>query len=157
MFQSPLRWPNGWPVTHWNERRSDRAFQTTPGKAVDDLYSELRKLRADHVLISTNLPLSLKGAPILSDAISLVREPGVVLHFQRGDRPFCLAQDAFSTIFGNLRSVGLAIEALRQMERHGGDRLAARAFDGFAALPSPSAAKQWRAVLGITTTGNRSD
>ena len=31
-----------------------------------------------------------------------------------------MATDAFSNIAANVRSLGLAIEALRQLERHGG-------------------------------------
>jgi hypothetical protein len=51
--------------------------------------------------------------------------------------------------------VMLAIEAMRQLERHGGGHMMQRAFDGFAQLPPPSGSAQtapkrpWRTVLGL--------
>jgi hypothetical protein len=47
---------------------------------------------------------------------------------------------------GNMRSLTISIEGLRQMERHGGATMMERAFDGFAALPPPEDC--WR-ILGI--------
>jgi hypothetical protein len=48
-----------------------------------------------------------------------------------------MAQDRFWSIIGNMRSLTISIEGLRQMERHGGATMMERAFDGFAALPPP--------------------
>jgi DnaJ-domain-containing protein 1 len=49
-------------------------------------------------------------------------------------------------VAGNLRSLGLAIEAMRQLERHGGGAMMERAFSGFAALPAPRSC--WE-ILGL--------
>jgi hypothetical protein len=48
----------------------------------------------------------------------------------------------------NYRSLGLAISAMCQRERHGGGAMMNGAFDGFAALPSPKSAAK-RSVLGL--------
>lgn len=68
--------------------------------------------------------------------------------------PLVMARDAFSRVEDNLRSLALAIEYLRGMERHGGAFMMDRAFTGFVALPSPGATSQperpWRVVLNFT-------
>src|SRR5204862_2536341 len=49
------------------------------------------------------------------------------------------------------RSLGIAIEAMRAIERHGGGHMMQRSFDGFAQLPPPGGhgyhKKPWRTVL----------
>jgi len=55
-----------------------------------------------------------------------------------------------------LRSLALAIEGLRQLERHGGSLMLERAFTGFLAIAPPAWKKPWREVFGIKPnwTGN---
>ena len=57
-----------------------------------------------------------------------------------------MACDRFERIAANMRSLGLAIEAMRQLERHGGGVMMERAFAGFAAIAPP---RDWRRVLGF--------
>lgn len=57
-----------------------------------------------------------------------------------------MASDRFYTIEGNMRSIGLAIEAMRQLERHGGGAMMERAFSGFVALAPPKSC--WE-ILGL--------
>lgn len=61
-----------------------------------------------------------------------------------------MARDAFDSVHDNLRSVGLAVEHLRGLERHGGATMMERAFEGFMALPEPgnaSHARPWWKVF----------
>jgi len=54
-------------------------------------------------------------------------------------------------VHDNLRSIGLAVNHLRGLERHGGATMMERAFSGFAALPPPNAGQRersWREVFG---------
>jgi hypothetical protein len=48
-----------------------------------------------------------------------------------------MAQDDYWDVAANFRSLALAIEAMRQLERHGGGVMMERAFSGFTALPAP--------------------
>ena len=48
-----------------------------------------------------------------------------------------MACDRFDNAAANMRSLGLAIEAMRQLERHGVGTMMERAFTGFVALPAP--------------------
>jgi hypothetical protein len=56
-----------------------------------------------------------------------------------------MARDGFSSVAGNLRSLAMAIEGLRQLERHGGSLVLERAFEGFRAIAPPGSpgAKCW--------------
>jgi hypothetical protein len=46
--------------------------------------------------------------------------------FALKDRRLAMARDRFNTVAGNLRSLTLAIEAMRQLERHGGSTMMER-------------------------------
>jgi hypothetical protein len=48
-------------------------------------------------------------------------------------------------------SAGLAIEGLRQLERHGGSLMLERAFVGFLAIAPPDRKRPWREALGVKT------
>lgn len=146
----PLRWPEGWDRTAPADRRDSRRFQVTFDRAMQDLSHNLQMLAADSIVMSSYLPLGRRGEALGGSARTRFEDPGVAVYFFRGGKEYVLAQDEFDTPLGNLRSIGLALEGLRQLERHGGAHLAERAFGGFAALPPPPPAKRpWREVLGL--------
>jgi hypothetical protein len=80
-------------------------------------------------------------------------DPGVALYFRRGGQLLVMACDRYGNRAANCRSIGIAVTAMRSLERHGGGALADRALSGFAALPPPadklSAEVDWREVLGL--------
>lgn len=144
----PLRWPEGWERTPPARRRDSGHFQVTFERAMKDLFAHLTALHAKSIVLSSFLPLGRDGNVLGGNARTRYADPGVAVYFFRGERQFVLARDAFDSPLANLRSVGLALEGLRQVERHGGAHLAERAFGGFAALPPPPAPeKPWREVL----------
>jgi hypothetical protein len=80
--------------------------------------------------------------------------PGVAVYFQFRARPMVMARDAYRTAASNIRSIGLAIDGMRSIERHGGGEMMQRSFEGFAQLPPPAGSKAaelrpWRVVLGM--------
>lgn len=132
----PLAWPDGWPRTKANERKRP-PFQITFDMARHHLREELRRMgaRGGDVIISSNLPLRKRdGEAYSDDATVLLDDPGVAVYFTRGKKQFVIARDAYNTVLGNLRSVGLAVEHLRGLERHGGAPMLERAFAGFAQI-----------------------
>jgi hypothetical protein len=136
--QHPLRWPMGWARTHSLRRRYGNFLQISLEGAIEKLARGLRLLGARNVVLSRN---ELDG----------VRDPGVAIYFALARRQMVMACDRYVSQADNARSLGLAMSAMRQLERHGGGAMMARAFDGFAALPSPDAAtRSWREVLGIS-------
>lgn len=148
----PLEWPDGWPRA---KSRKDfhpfgsRTYPLTFDSARQDLLGELKRLGAKNVVLSTNVPLRSDGMPHASAARTRIDDPGVAVYFTLKDRPLAMARDGFANIAANVRSLYLAVEGLRQMERHGGSYMMERAFSGFLALPAPGAARSWREVLNF--------
>lgn len=133
----PLKWPPGWP-RHRGAQDSDTRFKG-PTFQWDRVYrglkDELRRIGATNIVVSTNQPLRGDGAPYAQQRN--IQDTGVAVYFTRNGKPLVMAQDRFWSIIGNMRSLTMAIEGLRQMERHGGATMMERAFDGFTALPAP--------------------
>jgi hypothetical protein len=136
---APLQWPDGWPRTDIKDRRDGSArFSTQAGPvsfvaAGQKLLDELRLLPAKNVVITYD-----HG------------DPSIAVYFTRSDNQYAIARDYYHTQADNLRSIGLAIAAMRQLERHGGSAMADRAFSGFVALPAPQ--NCWD-LLGIKKEG----
>lgn len=142
----PLQWPEGWTRTEPGRRKSNSPFSTTYDRALKHLMNELRLMGARNIVVSSNIPIRQDGLPFADAARRRIDDPGVAVYFQRGQRTTVMARDAYWSVHDNLRSIGLAVEHLRGMERHGGAQMMDRAFEGFTALPTP---KTWREILGI--------
>lgn len=144
----PLHWPAGWPRTPAHERKDGRSkfsrqdWRTGGYKPIsvatarDKMLEELRLLGAEPGLtvISSDVPLRNDGLPRSGWNPD---DPGVAVYFVLDGEPMVMARDAFTGVAENLRSLTLAIEALRQLHRHGGGVMLKRAFAGFSALPPP--------------------
>lgn len=156
----PLAWPEGWPRIKGEHRRH------WPGGAVRDfdatrktLFNEFRLLGADGatIVISANVQLRQDGFMRADAARLRISDPGVALYFNLRKRPMSMARDAYGTPAENLRSLTLAIEHLRGLERHGGAHMMERAFAGFGQLPPPTGGQSvqvdWRAELGPLPDG----
>lgn len=142
----PLTWPDGWKRTSDRDRTDTNRFNTTFDKARRELVRELDMLGASNVVISSWLPLRRDGNPRSDLSRRRLDDPGVSVYFTLRKRQMVMARDAFWTVHDNLRSIGLSIEGLRQMERHGGAAMVERAFEGFLAIEPP---KSWRKILGF--------
>lgn len=148
----PLQWPEGWPRTAASLRESDRRFSGSVyglamGRARDQLVDELERMGARDLVVSSNVALRRDGLPYSDQR--RIEDPGVAVYFTLKKRPLAMAQDRFVSVAGNMRSLGLAIEAMRQLERHGGGHMMERAFTGFVALAPPDWKKPWREVMGL--------
>lgn len=146
----PLKWPDGWPRAR-GRRAGTFGKDLQYDRAVAQLEAELGRLRAAHVVISCNMKPSRVSADPRADPRS---DPGVAIYFQYGGKAMAMAQDSFDSVAKNMRSLFLAIEAMRAIERHGGGYMMQRSFEGFAALPPPADAKgyekrPWRTVLEL--------
>lgn len=151
----PLQWPEGWPRTPTDRRERGWQFkkQGTNGwrdklvsfaDARDRLYEELRRLGAKLPIVSTNHPTDRYGIP--TESKKRVPDEGVAVYFKLHGGQMVMACDRFDNAAANMRSLGLAIEAMRQLERHGGGTMIERAFTGFVALPAPKSPHE---ILGV--------
>jgi len=149
----PLQWPPGWPRTPAAKRRDSRyQFKRSSGdgyrqklwtfaEARDSLSLELDRFGARNIVLSTNFELTLQGLPRKTAGVD---DQGVAVYFTLKGRPMVMACDLHVRAEENMRSLALALDALRTLQRHGGGVMMEKAFEGFSALPAP---KSWREVL----------
>lgn len=153
----PLQWPPGWErgknpfqtARFGRARRTDwqgntsRARPLTVAEALLRVRQSLERMGVadDDVVISSNLSLRLDGQPRSGQPEP--GDPGVAVYWLRKGDAQCMAIDQYDTVAGNLGAIAATLEALRAIERHGGAAILDRAFTGFAALPSPTAADWW--------------
>lgn len=155
----PLAWPEGWPRTPAGQRKdtkynfkkkrwnsSSSPFWTF-AEARDALLNELERLGARAMVLSTNYDVRLDGLPRSGGRTP--DDTGIAVYFTLRGRQMVMACDMHLRAEENMRSIALAIEAMRQLERHGGGTMMERAFTGFAAIAAPGARRSWREVLGI--------
>lgn len=137
----PLTWPDRQCRTPYGRRRAAK-FKAGLGQARDELLRELQLLGAKDVLVSSNVPTRRDGL-MYSDARQ-PDDPGVAVYFDRRLNvpnapgqwsPFVIACDSYSKVQWNLRAIGVTVEALRAIQRHGASEMLEQAFTGFAALP----------------------
>jgi hypothetical protein len=137
----PLRWPEGWARTP-KPRRAP--FQVSHYMALTELLAEIKLLRGDYIVISSNMPVRRDGLPHVN-----ARQPadtGVAVYFRLKDRQIAIACDKWNSVGDNIRAIGLSVAAMRGLDRWGASGILDRVFDGFVALPpKPSC---W-SILGI--------
>lgn len=151
----PLQWPVAWPRT---ERPQRSAFSTSLAAARDEVRSELRRLGASDVVISTNIITNLDGSYRSKQRVPDDR--GVAVYFKLNGEDQCFPCDRWLGVEENLHAIALSIEALRGLDRWGAKEMVAAAFKGFKALPAsaivtPYTAKPWNEVLGVQPDASR--
>lgn len=57
----PLSWPEDWPRTHPKDQRTMSQWKGTANKYRDALITELQRMKSPSSVISTNVPLTLRG------------------------------------------------------------------------------------------------
>jgi hypothetical protein len=161
----PLAWPPGWPRTPRHKRQDSKYRFKRQGSlyapksdfwtfaaARNEMISELERIGARSVVLSTNYELRLDGLPRSSGPTP--DDTGVAIYFQLAGKPMVMACDMHQRAEENMRSITLALEAMRQLKRHGGGMMMERAFAGFAALAPPRSC--WD-VLGLRPGAPRSE
>ena len=143
----PLYWPDGWPRTM---HRRNGPYSVSFVKARDDLANELRMLGGSKVVISTNVPIRRDSLPMAN--YSEPRDPGVAVYWWEGSGAKrverVIACDSWLRVKDNLRASGLAIAALRALQRSGASQILDRAFVGLTALAASNPVRTWREVFG---------
>ncbi len=153
----PLQWPTGRPRTQYHQRESGK-FDVTFARARDNIVAEVKMLCGGRwandplTVISTNVALRRDGLPLAGQRTP--EDVGVAVYFTYKKRQMSFACDRWQKIEHNMQAIAKTIEALRGIARWGtGDMLEA-AFNGFMALPSPTAVRTWREVLDLLHANN---
>lgn len=131
----PLTWPSSWPRS---EFRTRARYRVSFSQARDELFKRAKRQFPKGFALTTNIPLRLDGRPLSSP--HYVSDPAVALwwiHPEEGYR--VLASDRYDSVLGNMRAVGLALEALVALERSGAEQVLERAVRSFNVpeLPRP--------------------
>lgn len=129
----PLTWPIGWPRTKDWDRKSG-PFQMPAGKTRSLLSRELALLGAENVVISSNIMTRRDGLPYARQPQP--DDPGVCLYFTLHGKELSMPCDRWATVDANLRAIGMAVQAIRGMDRWGTGQMVDAAFSGFTALPA---------------------
>lgn len=173
----PLQWPEGWRRTPAGKRVTGR-FNKKERRRMSDSYSynasqnltvadavrrvldEIKlftrtgqswRIDPSDVIISTNVAVRNDGLP--RSGQKAPADPGVAVYWLeivKGARvQRVMAIDQYLTVADNLAAIAATLDAMRAIERHGGAQILDRAFTGFTALPSPTANRHWREVIGV--------
>jgi hypothetical protein len=129
----------------------DAQFKTSFADARDGLLEELRRMRADGVVLSTNVELRRDGLPYAGRTPG---DPAVAVYFTWRGQQYAFACDCWQKVEHNLQAIRKTIEAVRGIERWGTGEMVTAAFAGFKALPEqagPSSGTTWWAVLGFSS------
>lgn len=134
----PQDFPLAWPAERERTpppRRVAGRFKTTFQAAWDALVHETEKLHDAQdrdVVISTNVPLSADGLPVVALSRKPIADPGVCVYVWREGRPYALACDTYIEVRHNMRALWATIQALRTVQRHATGTLLAQSMAGFA-------------------------
>ncbi len=145
----PLAWPDTWPRA--KERERNNRFRTGFGVVRDSLVTELTRMGATGVIISTNVPLMARGvkAGLPYANFKEPDDPGVAVYFKLDGDQHVVACDKWLTVCENMNAMLKTVNALRGIERWGATEILKKAFSGFKALPSPEIEPWWQ-VLGVS-------
>lgn len=147
--QYPLSWPKGRKRSPYRSQSKFKIGDRT--KVVRFLFEQLRMAKSKNQVVSTNLKPRLDGEFSTREAIG---DPGVAIYFTRNGKELCMAVDRYYTVYENLYAAGKCIEAIRSIERWGGEALVEQTFGGFAALPAPESQEKpwWEIFSGFLGT-----
>jgi hypothetical protein len=76
----PLSWPSDWPRTRPQDQRPMASWKGTANKYRDALVTELSRMESPSAVISSNVPLNLRGA--MTAGVE-PRDVGVAVYFSR--------------------------------------------------------------------------
>lgn len=109
----PLTWcPPSQERTPINKRAS-ASYRAGFAKARDDLLDELRLFGADHVVISSNIPLRKDGLPYAN--FKEPTDPGISVYFRIKKQSYAISCDAWDKAKDNLGAIGKYVAALRMI------------------------------------------
>lgn len=154
----PLYWPDGWPRTTW---RKPGPYKVSPGQAIDDLRRELRLLGARQIVVSSNVPIRGDGVPYAGGMTRRYDDPGAAVYFAWKDEQYVIACDRWHHVWQNVRACGIAVGAMRSLDRTGATEVMRRGFQGFKALPEGQDTREeppprpWWEVLQVSPDASK--
>jgi len=87
----PLAWPESWPRTRPQDQKSNATWRRTANQYREELAKELDRIKAPVAVISTNVPLTLRGQ--MTPGVE-PRDVGVAIYFSKPIKEDFRWQDA---------------------------------------------------------------
>lgn len=146
-----LNWPASQPRTPKTQTSKFRDHSVA--SILLDLEAELGRwgVLSSSITITGEMPVGKSGRFISGWRIG--DDHGVAVYWKKGDQPFVMAIDRYDRPEDNLHAVVKSIEALRSLERWGGNGIANQAMQGFMELPGQVSGDgiqaHWSTVLGV--------
>lgn len=142
----PCAWPVGWLRTPLQKRKFSN-YQKSFVDSRDSIVSQLKRLGAKEIIVSTNQPLRRDGLPA---AVTIEPEdPAVAVYWVDDQGSRVIACDRWRKLRENMRAVDVSIGALAALQRAGATQILEKAYDGFAALAADNQRQRpWRVVFG---------
>lgn len=133
---------------------SQARFDAALGRSRDKLLGELRRMRAQSIVISSNVETKGDGTPYANRRQP--SDPGVAVYFVRNKQQQCIPCDRWDKVEDNIHAIYLTVAALRGIERWGSGKMMDAAFTGFKALPTATI-MQWWQVLNLPSNATADD
>lgn len=147
----PLQWPVGYARTQEQEINGKFRQNRTIRQEIEALTVELRRLDAEEVVISCNIPLRRNGERDWEYPRKRIEDAGVAVYFKREGVSQVLCCDAWHTMEHNARALTKTIEALRGLELWKASEILKRAFSGLKVLPAQAESLSlWWEILGVS-------
>lgn len=142
----PLQWPVSWPRARarYHAKWREEGHLLSMSAALDRLYLELERMRADRIVVSSNVRPAGYRAELTREQ---AQDPGAAVYFRLKGQPRVLACDKWMRTPDNIAAIAAHIAAARGQERWGVGTLD-QAFAGYLALPPVAARKPWWEWLG---------
>jgi hypothetical protein len=147
---SPIRWPLGWKRSFI--RKNSQFATRTIAQAYLSLTNELKRLKAENIIISTNQRYK-KDGDLAIDQSGLKADPGVAVYFSLNNNQRVLACDKWNSLAENIYAIAKHIDAIRGQARWGVGTID-QGFAGYMpALPGPQK-RDWTEVLNLSENAN---
>ena len=115
----PLSWPEDWPRTRPQDRRQMKAWKRTANQYRDALLTELTRMESPSAVISSNVPLTMRGS--MTPGVEPL-DVGVAVYFSRKIKEDFSWQDALS-IHDPAPTEAQVVDAYRRLaQQHHPDR-----------------------------------
>jgi hypothetical protein len=155
----PLTWPVSYPRTEYPESHGGFRRNHTPKQEYDELLAEMKRLKADQVVVSCNIPMRRDGVTRDWDRLlKSMEDKGVAVYFKLDGNSQVLACDAWDELIHNLRALTKTIEALRGLDRYKASQILKRAFSGLKELPEAAESlSRWWEILEVPRSAPAAD
>lgn len=141
-MKTTLKYPLDWPFGYSRTTKADitwSRFDQTMDKEQQALKIEINRLKADDLIISTNIRVYKNSENFYAqDLNKSLEDNGVAIYFKYKGKDIAMCCDKYNKIWENMYALAKGIEALRGMERWGVSDFIEKAFTGFQAIAEKS-------------------